>query len=155
MATVDLISYRVRDNAGKTGNILIYVPSGSTIANLQSFSDSLVALLDDTTGGLFESVSVSKALTLPGGLKVAPVAGHFVNLGANLAFDADQTIYNHTIRIPAILESLVVGEDVDISDPLITALETGIVTGFGGPVASDKYANDLTALLSGKATFWK
>lgn len=155
MATVDFISYRFVDNDGNSGTSQIFLPSGATVSELQTFSNSLAPLIDDVTAAVIDSATLTLALTLPGTLKANPIAGMYIAHGANFGFDAADTVYKHTIRIPAILETLLAGESVDTGDADVQAFVAGIVSGFGADQASDRYANDLTALISAERSFRK
>lgn len=152
---VDLISYSVVDDDGTAANIPIFLPTGQTLAALQTFSDSMAAAIDDITACKIIGATISKALTLPGTLKANPVGGHFVQLGANFGFAAAGTPYRHTVRIPGILETLLTGDVVNTSDTDVSTFVSAMTGGFGGEQPSNRYTDDLTALLSAVATFRK
>lgn len=153
MANVDFISYSLLDDDGQRGSVQIFVPTGATLAALQTFSNSMAGVIDDITAATIQSAQVTKALTLPGTLKANAVAGHYVQHGANFGFDAANTPYRHTVRIPAILESLLTGESVIVDAGTGQAFVTGMTGGFGADAPSDRYGNDLTALLSAIRSF--
>lgn len=153
MANVDFISYSLLDDDGQRGSVQIFVPTGSTLAALQTFSDSMSNVIDDITAATIQSATVTKALTLPGTLKANAIAGHYIQHGANFGFDAANTPYRHTVRIPAILESLLTGETVITDAGVGQAFVTGMTGGFGADTPSDRYGNDLTTLLSALRSF--
>jgi hypothetical protein len=153
MAQVDLISYSLADDDGNVSSVPIFIPTGSTLAAIQTFSDSMAAAIDGISGAKIQSASVMKALTLPGGMKANALGDHFVNHGANFGYDAADTVYRHTARIPAIKLTLLTGEVVNTADPLVVTFDTGMTGGFGADTPSDRYGNDLTSLLSALATF--
>jgi hypothetical protein len=155
MANVNLLSFTLRDIVGNTGNVVIPVPIGLTLAQYQTFVTDQAAKLDDITGALVESANLSMALTLPAGLKAGAVASHYIGVGANMAYDAANTPYRFTVRIPAVLLSKVVGEAVDGADADVTVFNLNMTVGDGTVSPSDKYGNDLLSFLGGNLTFRK
>jgi hypothetical protein len=155
MATVDLLSFSLLDDAGNTANVHVYVASTYTLAQLQTFVEQIAPDLDAITGSKINTVQVTKALTLPAGLKAAATANSRNPWGANMAYDAANTDYRHTIRIPAILPSLLAGDKVDDTEAAIITFNTQVTTGDGVVSPTDRYANDLSAFLEGIATFRK
>lgn len=155
MANTDFITFKLTDIDGQSGTLQLFVPTGGTIAQLQTLSDAFAAVLDDVTAAIIEESTVTLQLTLPGGLDVTPANGHYIQHGANFGFDAADTPYRHTIRVPAILESLLTGDVVETGSPPGSTFVNGITGGFGGLLPSDRYGNDLTALLSALRSFRK
>jgi hypothetical protein len=153
MANTDLISISLVDINGNRATVPIFVPSGESVLALQTYMEAATTALDDVTAAKIDSASVTLSLNLPAGLKAAATAGHFINQGANFAFDAANTPYRHTIRVPAILETLLNGEQVDTTDAAVIAWRDNILNGVGAVVPSDRYANDLVALLQALLTF--
>ena len=153
MANVDLITFQLTDAAGKVAQCHVYVPSGETIEDIQALATAIATELDDVTAAVITEASVRLSLTLPGGLKAEATAGHYVNLGANFAFDAADTEYRHTIRVPGILEALLSGDTVIMADADVAAFTTAIVDGTALVDPSDRYGNDLVAVLPSMATF--
>jgi len=153
MAAVDLISYTVVDVAGTRSQVHLYAPSGSTVAQLQALSDEVVAALDEIIAGQVISANLNLALTLPGTLKLTPLAGHYVQMGANFGFNALGTAYRHSIRVPSILESLVVGDEVDLTDADVTAFVDAIVDPAATTKPSDRHGADLTGVINAPVTF--
>jgi hypothetical protein len=155
MATTDFISYSLIDHKGDVGQVLIFVPTGGTVAQLQALSNFIVAELDDVTGCQVQSATVNLGLTLPGTLKGAPISNLDKEVGANYAFDAANTPYRSTIRIPAVPSGQRVGELIDDTDTDVQAFYNAIVNGDGTLSPSDRYANDLSAFIQGVVTFRK
>ena len=152
---VDIISYALEDFTGKRFNMRVFVDAGGTLAELQAYSNALIADIDAVTACRVVQASVQKGLTLPGTLKADATDDMFGQLGANLSFTATGTAYRHTVRVPGVDESLVEGELIDVDDALVVALRTEILSGDGTLEASDAYGNDLLAFIEGKATFHK
>ena len=153
MANVDLITFQVQDAASKIAQVHVYVPAGETVTDLQALVTAIAPVLDAITGAKLTEVSVRLALTLPGGLKADATAGHYVNLGANFAFDAADTEFRHTIRVPGILESMLSGDTVVMSATEVKAFTDAIEDGTALVDPSDRYGNDLVAVMPSMATF--
>lgn len=154
MAEVNLISIQIADSGGLTGNVLVPVPTGLTIAEIQTYVDAMLPNLDVVTGGKINKASVSLALTLPAGLKANAIAGTPIQWGGNFAFDAANTPYRFTVHVPAIDQGLVTGEDIDTSG-VAAAWVTDMVSGDLAVNPSDRYGNDLVSLLDARVSFRK
>jgi hypothetical protein len=155
MAVTDFVTYSLVDHKADVFSLPVFVPTGGTIAQLQALSDAISAVLDAVTGCQIQSASVNLGLTLPGGLKGSPTANLDIEKGANFGFDAANTDYRHTIRVPAIPSAMVIGELVDLTHSDIIAFRDAILAGVAPSLPSDRYGNDLTSLLSARVTFRK
>ena len=155
MANTDFISFSLIDYKGDVGQVVVHVPTGETLTDLQTYANAVATDLDGITGMQIQSASLSLNLTIPGGLKATPVDDVDKEVGANFGFDAANTPYRHTIRVPGIDPDLRVGELIDDTDAAVLAFESEIATGNGTVAASDKYGNDLTDLIQARVTFRK
>lgn len=155
MANTDLMSFSLVDDAGRRGQAHIYFPAGATLAQLQAYADLVALDLDAITGAKIDAITVTKSLTLVAGLKAAAAANSEVPVGANMAYDAANTPYRHTIRVPALLDTLKVGDSVDDTAQAVIDFNTQITVGDGVIAPADRYGNDLTAFLDGVVTFRK
>lgn len=155
MANVDLISISMVDHKGDTESMVISVPTGQTKADLELLMQAVASALDDVTGALIQSATVTQQLTLPGGLKVAATVDQDIQKGANMGYDCANTPYRTTLRVPAIDPLKLVGELVDVTDAAIIAFNSQVVNGVGTAFPSDKYANDITGFIEGRVTFRK
>lgn len=153
---VNLLSYTLMDDAGKPGNVSVYFPNAVSLADILAFNTAFAPLLDEVTAARIASASVSLAATLPGGLKAAALADAFISQGANLGFAAQGTEYRHSLRVPALRDALIVGGAVDTTaaGPVDDVVQA-VITGVGGATPSDRYSNDITALISASLTFRK
>jgi hypothetical protein len=151
-----LLSLRVRDDAGKAGNIKVFVPDSVTIAQLETYAIAFAEAADSVTGAKIEAASARMNLDISSAsLKATAIADHPVQWGAIIGYSAAGTPYRHTQLIPAVDQGLVDAGDFDVGDALVTALTALMVTGNGTVVPSDEYENDLTAVLGGEVTFRK
>jgi hypothetical protein len=142
------------DDAGKRTSIRVHVPSASTPAQMQALSNDIAVALDAITGCRIESAAVTTALTLPGTLKSSVDQDALRQVGANFSYDAANSNYSFTVRVPAFPESLYSGGEVNVADALIAAFNTAMVTGDGTIAPSDEYANDLSAFNGAALSFW-
>lgn len=155
MANVNLISVRLVDDAGAVGNVVVPVPAAATLAQMQAYVNTMLPNLDTVTGAKIDRAGVSVSLNLPGGLKAAAIADHPIQWGINFSFDAADTPYAYTIRVPALDQGLVTDGNLDISPAFVQNWIGDIVTGDGTVAPTDRYGNDLTALLAAADTFRK
>jgi len=155
MANVDIISVKIVDENGKSGNCVYYIPTGQALADILLQAQAFMTVLDAITGGVIQEANVTLGLTLPGGLKSTATASHDINKGANIGFDVANTPYRTNIRVPAIAESIVTGEEVNITSGAGLAFVSQVISGVSPVLPSDKYGNDVVAALEGVVTFWK
>lgn len=155
MANTDLMSFRLIDAAGRVGQAHIYFPAGATLAQLQAYADLVALDIDAITGAVIDAITVTKSLTKVAGLKANAAANSEVPVGANMAYDAANTPYRHTIRIPALLDTMKSGDAVNDQQQAVIDFNTQITVGDGVIAPSDRYGNDLTDFLEGVVTFRK
>lgn len=155
MTVVDVITISGQDHKGDVGRMTYYVPSGQSVGDITLQAQAMAVLLDGVTGMLLTGITLTLGLALPGGLKGTATTLQDVEKGANVGFDAANTAYRQTIRIPAINESLVSGEVFNIASGAGLAFVTGVINGVSPVLPSDKYGNDITGALEGIVTFRK
>lgn len=156
MALVDVVSFGLKDFTGSRKTLPWYVPSGSTLAQLQAMVDVFAPDIDAVVDSQITDVLVTLALTLPGGLKSSPVAGNTVREGALLTAEAASTIYSFDIFVPSFANGKFTGNLVNDADTDVAALYTVITgPGVGYNPPTDKDGNDLTAISKGVRTFRK
>ncbi len=149
MAVVSVIGVRVRDYVGGEKSIPFYILGTTSVADIQTAVNSLLTDLDPVIDGKIEAAFVTIGLTVPGGLKADPVAGHTVREGALLSYDAADTDYRWSSYIPSWEEAGFTGN---------TVLITGAYGTLEGEIAAlftDKDGNVLDSFISGKRTFRK
>jgi hypothetical protein len=149
MAIVSTIGIRIRDYVGGEKSFPLYVPATVSLATIQSELNAFLPELDAVIDGKIELAVVTIGLTLPSGMKGAPVTGHTVREGVLNSYDAANTDFKFSPYWPSAAEAGFVGN---------SWLNTGIyATANGGPIvfASDKDGNALSSYLSGRRTFRK
>ncbi len=155
MALVSVYSVKVQDVNGKVGHTVIYLPSGLTVAQIQAWSDAMLAKYNEVTAAKIIAANVQLALTLPAGLKTDPMAGQYIPLGANVAFNVANSAYRHTLRVPAIREALISGDSVVLTGTDPAAWVVLLATGDGTVAPASEEGNDLGTLIGATASFRK
>lgn len=155
MADVDFITYSMVDDKGRTASLQVFFETGFTVAQVQAFSDVVAPLLDDMTGLQILTAQVNLSLTIPGTVKATPTVGVDAEKGANMGYDAADTDYRHTMRVPGILDANITGELVNDAVQEVIDWNTGITSGDGTVTPTDRYANDLVSFIQGRVTFRK
>lgn len=156
MALVHVVSIGIKDADGDSKRVPLYVPATLTLTDIQAFANGAMTVLDAAIEGAITDALVTLALTMPGGLRAAPLAGSEAQKGALLTFDAANTNYNHSIFVPTWAEAGFAGNDV-VNSGVYNAVIAGIVSGLGAgnTQSTDRYANDLSAYLKGEKRFRK
>lgn len=152
---VNTINVRLQDSEtdSKLGTIPLYVPTGFTFAQYQTFFDAAAEVIDNVTGSEIVAADLTLALTLPGGLKASPVAASLNERGGLLGMETAGQ-FNDSIRIPAILTSIMSGDSFSLSDTAIQALALLLTAGDGTvfPRTRDGFVWEGTGLY-GKKSF--
>jgi hypothetical protein len=153
-------SYRLVDAKGKRQTVLIPVPRGAlTLADITGFMAAQAPLIDAITEAQVDSMAIEIGVTKPGGLKAAAIADSDCEEGGNLSFSCTGTDYAFSVRIPALVQALFAGSDVDMLDALLTPFTASMVAGLlVGAVQvnpSNPYENDIAGVLAGSKSFRK
>lgn len=136
------INTRLRDAESDTKfeTVPLRLPTGLTLAQIETWFDAYAPELDATTGSVLVDAHVIIPLTLPGGLKTDPVALTTNERGGLIVFTTDGT-HGDSFRIPNILFSLMPGQEFDVSTgdvaDLVTRLTT--TTNASRPVTADDF----------------
>lgn len=155
MALVDVVSFGILDFAGAAKSFPIYVPASATLTQIQAWVTAGAPILDALIDGQIETASVTLALTLPGGLKGSPVSGNTVREGGLWAWDAAGTDFEYGNYMPSQANATFVNNEVDLTNTDVTDWIAQMTGSGAGTDATDRYANDLTALLRARRTFRK
>jgi len=155
MAFVSIISFALRDDAGKRATVPIYVPATGTQAQIEALADVLAEALDNLTGAVIEQISVTLNHDLPAGLKIVTVADSLHGLGGLFNFDVADTPYSHSVFVPAIPPSVIVNGEIPVTDEDVIAFVTAMQSGTVDLDPSDRYANDLLLLNGVEVKFRK
>jgi len=129
---VNTINFRLQDaeTDSKLATLPLYVPTGLTLTQYQTFADTAAEVIDNVTGSEIVGMDLAIALTLPGGLKAVPVAASLNERGGIVGMETAGQ-FNDSVRIPAILLSLMSGDEFSLTDPLIQAFTLLLTAGNG------------------------
>lgn len=143
MAIPTLVSFSLTDSDGETSSLPIFVQSGLTLAQYETFVSNAAPLIDAVTGCKLNSASITIYPTLPNGLKASPAAGVENQRGANFLFNTGAR-YRHSIRVPGWLAFS--GQTVNLEAAGVGAFIDMLVTGLAPVTPRDGYDNDLVSL---------
>jgi len=125
----DVITLRTQDSESGAdyGAIPIYIPHGFTTVQLEAWLALAAAEFDAALNVKIVSADLTMPMTLPGGLKASPVANSLNERGGLLSFLTSGD-YADSIRLPGILTSLMPGDEIAITNTLITNIVTRMTT---------------------------
>lgn len=115
MAIVNIVSVKIKDfigGSGGTKTIPFKLPATTTLATINTVLGSMLPALDATIDGQIVAATVELQLTLPSGLKSAPVVGKDVHNGSLLVYDPAATNYSYAIYVPTWKEAGFSGQNV-------------------------------------------
>lgn len=133
---------------------LVFLPGTLTLANVQTFLTAYAPLLDVITDGQLVEASVSIGLTLPGGLKGAPVADSDARMAWRASY-GNASRYKFGNYVPAIAASKRAGGFVDPGETDVAALIVAMITGLATFAPTDGHGFDLTSFAKGKISLLK
>jgi len=127
---VNIINFRWQDAESDTkhASAPLYVPTGFTLAEYQAFANAAAPVIDAVSESKLASIDMTLSLTVPAGLKGAPVASSLNERGGLLGMDTAGQ-FNDSFRIPAILHSIMSGDAFSVTDPLIANLSALLIAG--------------------------
>lgn len=147
MAVVNAVSIKIQDYVGgknSTKSLLLYIPATVTVSALNTLMSTLLPALDLVIDGQIIDARVDLALTMPGGLKSAPVTGQDVHNGATLTYDPNGTDFAYSTYVPTWMIAGFAGQAV---------LNTGDFAAFIAELISDNFTdrdgNDFNAFSGG------
>lgn len=148
MALVDVMSFQITDYTGDVKSAVAHIPSGETVANLQTIADLLGPEIDAAIDGKVTGISVTLALEVNGTIKGSPVTGNTVHEGALLTFSAADTDDVHSIYVPSWENAGFSGKTVNNSGVYTTLIDDLVQN-------SNRHGDMLVAYLRGKRSFRK
>jgi hypothetical protein len=158
MAGDTLISVSVTDIVGAVKQNLVFLPSGTTLAQAQGFLTAFAPLVDALSQGVITHATVEFDLTLPSGLKSTAVAASTVRRGALWSF-LNPTRYKWAAYLPAVDPSILSGTEVNPAAggvaAYVAAYDTGITVSSVLIAPTNGSGEDLTALDHANETFRK
>lgn len=152
------LAVRISDSETDTrlATVPVYLPTGLTLAEIQAYSDLVVAEIDDITGGKVEAVEVTLSLDLPGAIKGAAEAGVLNERGGLIPFTTSGP-RGDSVRIPAIKTTIMPGDSFAATQADVAALITRLTTStdISGTGVQPQTANGFNWLVAsdGKKSF--
>lgn len=153
-----VVGVTVLDADGNNKQTDVKVPAGVlTKANIEAFAQQYASIVDSASEGKVVGLRVTWELTPPGTVKPNPNVGSNVQEAALWTFDAADTPYAYSVSVPAWLQAAFTGKEVNQAHGAALAFKNLMLTGYndGGTfiIPSDKYENDLTAVISAVKRF--
>lgn len=125
-------------------------PATPTVAVMQAYADGLLPLVDALTESQIVEVNAVYSLSLVGGLKGAPVASSFNERGGLIGFEMSIPGANDSIRIPAILHSIMPGDDFSILQADVAAFANYVIAPQSGIEAVNRWIASYSAATYGR-----
>jgi len=146
----------IEDGKGVKSDMLINIPTSTTVANATAFIGDLLPAIDALISGRIVRAGLCYAIALPGGLDPSANALSDVEEGAKFSF-VSTAPFKTSFRIPTFNETLILSgtKQVDVTDTDVDALVDLIVTGDGTVAPVDGRDADITALNYAREMFVK
>jgi len=143
---------RFRDSESDTNldSLALTFPATPTLATIQAYSDGWTQLLDAVSGAQIVEANAVYSLTLPGPLKGAPTAGHFNERGGLIGFETSIPGANDSIRVPAILNTIMPGNEFAITEPAVAALIAYVIAPQSGIEAVNRWVASYETAIYGR-----
>lgn len=144
------VSFSIEDRDGDNSTVIIFLDPTFTLAQYQGFVTAFAPLLDAVTQGKVVGATLNMEMSLPGGLKAAATATAENQVGGLWTMSTPAR-YKHGIRVPALIDALFVGKNVNYSaagagQNFTNALTGGVDVAGTQIIPRDGYGNDLTAV---------
>jgi len=128
-----------------------------TLAAVTGFAGDVATRTDGVSDCKIDSVRATIEITLPGGLKADPVAGSNVQEGGLVTFDALDTPYAHSVRVPGWKQAGFTGKEINWADAGATAwrlmMLNGILEDGMMVLPCSPHEEDLVSVVSGVKSF--
>jgi len=149
-------SYRLKDAEGIVTNKVVYATfdDSKTMANIQTESNAITAVLDPLTECEIVNAEFSIVLTISGA-KGAPVADSDVQETLLTSYVQNGSFYKWGDDVPAYIDAINVNGRIDLTNATLVAWSTFLTSVTGGFTPSGRMGNALLALSSGVETFRK
>ena len=121
--------FRMKDSEQNTSeqSVPVNIPTGFTVAQIQTFVNEVAAELDAASGAQIAGVTVTLNLDLPAGLKNAPDTGILNERGGLITFDTSGP-RSASFRIPAIKTTIMPGDSFALNNAAIAAIVNRLTT---------------------------
>lgn len=126
----DIVSFRLKDSEQDTatGSLAVYFPPDLyTYAQYQTWVNAFAPELDAMTGSQITEITVQMSIPVPAGLKGSPTALYLNERGGLITFDTSGD-RAESVRIPAILSSIMGGNEFNVAVNPTLAVVTRLTT---------------------------
>lgn len=150
------LSYSIEDSEKETVSVLFPFTTGSgLLADMNLFAAAHAAVLDPILESQLTKMDLVIPVTVPGGLKGAPVAGGRNEHGVVASYDATGTLYHYGADFPSFIQAGILNKKIDPANVawinyLALSLATTNTTQLTNP-----YGGTLTALFRTLENFRK
>lgn len=153
-------SIGVKDADGNPRTMPLYASLGTlTLTQIAGYLQRAATLTNNVIEGKVTGINLTLDVDLPSGLRANPLNHSNVQEGALFDFGAANTTYKYGLWVPAFRQDIMVGKEVDTADTDVSNFVNFLITGeaIGGATVqgTDRYENDLQALLSAVKRFRK
>jgi len=153
MAQTNIVfSVKDSESDSREASVPFFVPDGDTLAHYQAYSDAAAEVLDNVVGAQIMSAQLVLSLTLPGGIKGAPVAASLNERGGVFVMTTSGP-YGDSFRVPAILPSIMAGDEFDITAGAANSFAGFLIAGDGVVITKTRNGFDFLARVKGKKSF--
>jgi len=153
MAQTNIVfSVKDSESDSREASVPFFVPSGDTLAHYQTYADAAAEVLDNVIGSQIMSVQLVLDLVVPGGIKVAPAAASLNERGGLFVMTTSGP-YGDSFRVPAILPSIMAGDEFDIAAGAANSFANFLIAGDGVVVTKTRNNFDFVARVKGKKSF--
>lgn len=148
------LNWRLQDDESDTQQdvFTLEFPLAPPLATLQAYADGFTPLLDAVTESQIMTIDALYSLTVEPTAKAAPIAGAFNERGGLIGFEMSIPNVKDSLRIPAIMHSIMTGDSFSLSDPDVAALVAYVVNPQEGIEAINRWvASYVSALYARKS----
>lgn len=125
----------------------VYLPTGLTLAQYQTWADALAPELDALTEGFIYSMDLNVALTLTSGIATSASSGAQNERGGLIQFSTPIP-KKFSVRIPAIKHAIMAGSSFSLADTDVAALITRLTTTTNSARPVTDFEQNMSAALS-------
>lgn len=137
------VSFKIRDIEvdGKRDALIIGLPDGQTLAQIETWCNAMSPLLEGVTGGVIDSVDVNIPLNV-NTARTVPLAGHYNERGGLFTFETAGTA-KEGVRVPAMSTTLMPAQTINTADQAVIDFVEAFTVGLSNgtttvkPIASN------------------
>lgn len=127
----------------------------ATLAQILSWVSGLGVALDLVTDAKITKIRLTLLIPLPGGIKASAVSASDVEETGLITYAASGTSNAYGVDIPAIPNSKLTGNQVNLAETDVAAFTAYLNTPSNSIVGTDRYANAIVSATRGSKTFRK